>query len=70
MRQSQTYRAARRNATKAARAMWRPMTKVTATYRPMPPRGTSADRQSPGSRLPARTYRPNGAREIARRLGA
>jgi len=65
-RQASSYRAARRNRVlRVEHGVWRG---PNARYVPMAPRGSSAARPPRPFRLPPRTYRPNGEREIARRL--
>ena len=77
-RKDTSYRAARRNTVKAERLVW-----GTASYSdrhvnlpryvPTQPKGTSSyisidGVRQPEVRMTRRTYKPNGAREMARRL--
>jgi hypothetical protein len=77
-RAASTYRAARRNKCKAEHLVWNSTDWLTREveapkYRPATARGSSAYRTFngvvyPQKRLPPRTYKPNGEREVARRL--
>lgn len=67
-----TCRAARRNQVlRVEHGVWKG---ARASYVPAVPKGTSARRiygkSFPNVRRPARTYKPNGLREIARRAAA
>lgn len=70
-RAASTYRAARRNQVlRIDHGVWRHPRKKLG-YQPVAPKGTSAYRVNgkafPHSRRPPRRYKPNGAREVARR---
>lgn len=69
MRAAASYRSARRNEVKRIRGVWR--SSITPIYRPVSARGTSSvvgGTLYSAMRVPARTYKPNGAREVSRRL--
>ena len=69
MRAAGSYRASRRNEVKECRGVWK--SAITPTYRPVSAHGTSSIVRGTlytAMRAPARTYKPNGKREVARRL--
>lgn len=77
-RQANTYRAARRNEVlRVDGGVWGTAAHykapVLAKYVPTEPKGTSAavtmaGERNPGIRMIRRCYKPNGAREVVRRL--
>ena len=70
MRAGNSYRSARRNEVKAIRGVWK--SSITPRYAPALPHGTSAKiidgKRHPELRVAPRTYKPNGDREVARRI--